>query len=1069
MSTNETTVRLIDSNELPKLPPENSRPATTEPPLAQANHSVPLRQHAIVFSAELALAVASYVLALALTKTHASMAWSAALLIVLTLRMTALLTFGLYKSSLRHAGVFEFLNIFKASTLSSLFIFAFLRKLGMGPSGFPLSFFVLDWALLQFFWGALHFGPRAYRSQLAHARRRGKKVVILGAGDAGMTVVRELAFDPDAHCRPVAILDDDERHHGSTICGVPVVGGMKDLAKLVRTSGVDEALICIPSATRSEMSHMLAVCCQSNIPVRTLPTLCELVDGTVSPRRLRNVRIEDLLQREELRPNPEEIAEIVGQKVVLVTGAGGSIGSELSRQVATASPSVLLLLDKSENSLFYIHRELHERHPNLTIKPLLADITSRDLINDIFRDEKPAVVFHAAAHKHVGLLELHPVEAIRNNVLGVRNVATAAFNNGVERFVNISTDKAVNPENYMGLSKKLTELVIQELAAEGKTRFMNVRFGNVAGSTGSVLRLFWDQIQKGEPLQVTDPRATRYFMSIPEAVYLILRAAGQGCGGETFVFEMGEPINIYELAKSMSLMAGLMPGKEVPIYFVGLRDGEKFNEQLWEEWEQPASTSHKEIMMISQQNPLADGILAKIERMEAMLLSNDRKALLNFVGALVPSFNASRKRPVLVEERAALPAIHMTREDAMHIPLSKPDIGNLEIEYVTQVLRTGRLSLGPRVPEFEEKFAKYVGTRFAVATNSGTSALHLAVRALGIGAQDEVITTPFSFVASTNCLLYEGAQPVFVDIDPVTLNLDTKQVRRFLRQSCSLDTRRKVLVNKQSGRTVKAILPVHVFGLPCDMDPILELARQYGLHVIEDSCEALGAEYRGRKAGTFGDVASFAFYPNKQMTTGEGGMIVTNDEEIAHVCRSMRNQGRDDGASWLRHTRLGYNYRLSDLHCAVGLAQLERVEELLRSRDNVAARYTQALASNPHLTLPADFEGIRRSWFVYVVQLNMPSPKAARDRVMQKLRERGVDCQAYFPAIHRQPYMAGYYRAPLGPLFRTETASDSCLALPFFGSQTDEEIEYVATALRETFAEEVTPVAHNSRVLAAAV
>ena len=250
----------------------------------------------------------------------------------------------------------------------------------------------------------------------------------------------------------------------------------------------------------------------------------------------------------------------MGDKVVLVTGAGGSIGSELCRQIASARPRKLLLLDKSENSLFYINLEIRERMAATLTKPFLMDVLSADRVTEMFRAERPEIIFHAAAYKHVGLLELHPQEAIRNNVLGTRNVAEAAIASGTRHFVNISTDKAVNPRSYMGLSKTLTELCVQALGSPQTTRFSNVRFGNVAGSTGSVLRLFWDQIQKGGPIRVTDPRAARYFMSVPEAVHLILRAAALGKGGETFVFEMGEPVNIYELARTMALFAGKNPG-----------------------------------------------------------------------------------------------------------------------------------------------------------------------------------------------------------------------------------------------------------------------------------------------------------------------------------------------------------------------------------------------------------------------------------------------------------------------------------------------------------------------------
>ncbi|HTV59524.1 MAG TPA: DegT/DnrJ/EryC1/StrS family aminotransferase [Verrucomicrobiae bacterium] len=401
----------------------------------------------------------------------------------------------------------------------------------------------------------------------------------------------------------------------------------------------------------------------------------------------------------------------------------------------------------------------------------------------------------------------------------------------------------------------------------------------------------------------------------------------------------------------------------------------------------------------------------------------------------------------------------------MRVPLSKPDIGDREVEYVTQVLRSGRLSLGPRLREFEEKFANFVGTRYAVATSSGTSALHACIRALGIGPQDEVITTPFSFVASTNCILYEGATPVFLDIDPLTLNIDPKQLRRFLRHCCGLDSRRGALIDKASGRIVKAILPVHVFGLPCDMDPIMELAQQYGLSVIEDACEALGADYRGRRIGTFGDAAVFAFYPNKQITTGEGGMIVTDSEEIAQLCRSLRNQGRDEGSSWLRHDRLGFNYRMSDLHAALGLAQLERVAELLEAREYAASIYARALGGNSSIHIPAAFEGFNRSWFVYVVQLNLAAPRTPRERLLSGLRESGIECQAYFPAIHKQSYLAGKARIPLGPLFRAEAASDRCFALPFFPGITAKEIQFVADRLSNLLEGGLVLMSHGNRPL----
>ena len=401
----------------------------------------------------------------------------------------------------------------------------------------------------------------------------------------------------------------------------------------------------------------------------------------------------------------------------------------------------------------------------------------------------------------------------------------------------------------------------------------------------------------------------------------------------------------------------------------------------------------------------------------------------------------------------------------MNIPLSQPDIGEREIERVTRALRSGDLSLGPRVPEFEEEFAHFVGARYAIAVNSGTSALHLCVKALGIGPEDEVLTTSFSFVASTNCLLYEGALPAFVDIDPFTLNMDPATIREILECDYLWDRAKSRHTNRRSGRILKAILPVHIFGLPCDMGAILEIAREFNLLVIEDACEALGATYRGRPVGTFGDAAAFAFYPNKQMTTAEGGMIVTNDAQIAAFCRSLRNQGRDDQPGWLRHTRLGYNYRLSDLHGALGLAQLERIDQLLASRARVAAAYSRALARTPGITLPHQSPQAERSWFVYPIQLQGPRPSSARERLIEGLRERGIPSRTYFPPIHRQPYFKQVTLSRPPSLPYTDAAAEKCLVLPFFSAMTDEQITRVSESVQKccrSFPQAWMPEQNNS-------
>jgi FlaA1/EpsC-like NDP-sugar epimerase len=600
----------------------------------------------LVICAEIVIAAASYVLAIyVLSETHEP-GWTAEILratfgFLILFRLAGLVTAGLYRRSLRYASIPDLISICKIATISSLVFWAFAWS-QFPALKLPFALFVLDCMILQLLWGSLHFGSRIFKTQQAVRRKHGRRVLIVGAGDAGMTLLKELSIDSTSTCQPIALVDDDPAKSNRSMYGVPVVSGTKDIARLAAEMHAEEILICIPSATPSQMKDILTLCRASRLPVRTLPSLTELADEKVSRVQLRSPKITDLLDRTEICIDLQETRRIVGGKVVLVTGAGGSIGSELCRQIAQASPQKTILLDKSENSLFYVHREVSQLCEASRVKPVLADILNRDRLRELLRSERPEIVFHAAAHKHVGLLELHPQEAIRNNVIGTRNVAEAAMECGAARFVNISTDKAVSPRNYMGLSKKLTELYIQELARTHRKPFSNVRFGNVAGSSGSVLRLFWEQIQKGEPILVTDPRATRYFMSVPEAVHLILRAAALGKGGETFVFDMGEPLNIYELAKTMSLFAGLEPGRDLPIEFVGLKDGEKIEEELWADWEQPVHTKAERILVIAQQNPSARGILGKIRKLETLLKSGDQEGLLEYLSEIEPGFKGTQ-------------------------------------------------------------------------------------------------------------------------------------------------------------------------------------------------------------------------------------------------------------------------------------------------------------------------------------------------------------------------------------------------------------------------------------------
>lgn len=372
----------------------------------------------------------------------------------------------------------------------------------------------------------------------------------------------------------------------------------------------------------------------------------------------------------------------------------------------------------------------------------------------------------------------------------------------------------------------------------------------------------------------------------------------------------------------------------------------------------------------------------------------------------------------------------------MRIPLSAPDISESEIASVVEVLRSPHLSLGPKLEEFEKKFAQYIGAKHAVAVNSGTSGLHLCVRAIELKSGDEVITTPFSFVASANVLLYEKCVPVFVDIDPQTLNIDAGKIE------AAITTK------------TKAIMVVHVFGRPSPMREIREIAEHYNLKIIEDACEAIGAEFETGKVGNLGDCGVFAFYPNKQMTTGEGGMIVTDDDSIAKTAKILRNQGRDSSSNWFEHVTLGYNYRLSDINCALGIEQLKRLEDILQKRESVARKYDERFKENGNLILPQiDFAEGRISWFVYVVRLNENFTRQQRDLLVNQMNEAGIGCGRYFAPIHLQPLYLEKFGYKIGDFQEAERAAERVVALPFFNRITDAQIEEVCEKLEKLCAQ----------------
>ncbi len=472
------------------------------------------------------------------------------------------------------------------------------------------------------------------------------RVVLIGAGRAGVMAARELTNRASGGMRVVGFLDDDPTKQGAVISGIPVLGPIAHIQALAKTQAMDEAVITIANAPREQIGRIVHLCEAANVPTRIIPALHEILSGAVSIAQLRPVQIEDLLGREKVMLDIQSISRFIAGKRVMVTGAGGSIGSEMVRQIHGFSPSELVLVEHSEWALYEIHREMGARDKTARRIPVMADVGDPIRMEEVFARHQPQVVIHSAAYKHVPLMEANATAAIRNNVLGSRCLAEAAGQHGVEVFVMISTDKAVNPTSVMGASKRLAELAVQEMGARHPgTRYVAVRFGNVLGSTGSVIPLFREQIQRGGPVTVTHPDMQRYFMTIPEAAQLVLQAAAMGRGGEIFVLDMGQPVRIADLARDMIRLSGLQPDVDIRIEYTGLRPGEKMFEELHTDGEQAERTRHPMIFIGRIQRYAPDQIEQMLRELETRALAGDAAALRRLLNRILPEAQIAEDEP----------------------------------------------------------------------------------------------------------------------------------------------------------------------------------------------------------------------------------------------------------------------------------------------------------------------------------------------------------------------------------------------------------------------------------------
>ncbi|MEN6374940.1 MAG: nucleoside-diphosphate sugar epimerase/dehydratase [Smithella sp.] len=578
------------------------------------------------------------------------------------LKLAVFFAFGLYRGMWRYTSVRDFWLIMQATVVSSLlvtFIMIYLNRF----EGYSRAVFIIDGVLTFLLVGGLRMAIRSYFAIYANSpndpdsliKIHFKKALIIGAGAAGEKILREIIENYQLHYKVIGFIDDDPVKKGKSIHGVHVLGNVDDLEKILENEDVQEILVAVPSASGDQIRRIVEACQHCAVSYKIIPGIGELIDGRVSIKALRDISYEDLLGRKPVHLDSMGIRNYLDGKTILITGCGGSIGSELCRQVIKFQPRLVILLDASEENLFKIQMELQNEKYFRHCETVLGHVQDRQLMEDIFKKYKPQVVFHAAAYKHVPMLEKNPWEAVYNNIVGSRSIMEMSLKHSVERFVLVSTDKAVRPTNVMGTSKRVTELIMQSLQG-GTTKFMAVRFGNVVGSSGSVIPLFRRQIEQGGPVTVTHPEVNRYFMTIPEASQMILQAGAMGDGGEIFVLRMGTPVKIADMARDLIRLSGKEPDVDIKIIFTGLREGEKLYEELITVGEDILPTGHEKVMVLRSNNHSSDSrrLLATREKLNKEIDElvkdadrHDAKKIKKKLNDIVPEYKPQENESVL--------------------------------------------------------------------------------------------------------------------------------------------------------------------------------------------------------------------------------------------------------------------------------------------------------------------------------------------------------------------------------------------------------------------------------------
>ena len=972
------------------------------------------------------------------------------LLIPVLLQLAINQLVGLYGPVWRYASVDEALRVFIAVGLGTIAAsFGLAWTANLRDVTLPLlSAPPIAALLILIGCGGVRFQARLFaleRQRVAGTNRR--RTVIVGAGDVGVSLALELNGRALGDSTVVGFVDDDAQLTGRSLRGIAVLGVTQDLERICQDQSIDRILIALPHTTREYLRQVVERSLRTDAQVKVLSEGTDPL-GDALLKNLRELDLADLLGREHAPVDPVDIADYLGGATVLVTGAGGSIGSEIARQVLRYGPARLVLLDRDESLLFETVTTLGKA------EGVLADIRDPARLREVFARHRPDVVFHAAAHKHVPILETHAVEAVQTNVLGTHTLARIAAEYGA-RLVHISTDKAAAPCSIMGASKRAAELVVLSVGAEHQLPFAAVRFGNVLGSRGSVVPTFFRQIVEGGPVTVTDPEMTRYFMTIQEAVSLVLQAGAMAEERRVFVLDMGQPVKIIDLARQMIRLAGYRAGEDIAIEIVGTRPGERLHEQLEDDAEYRSPTRHPSISSltsktVSDQTTLrcyldllgrhcaeaVDPVVARL--LEEMLIecgvpcrrdaATDRlheipETAADIVNAPPTAEIIDLTGPIVrTGGPSAVPALlGGTPAFAHGLPFARPTRPPIEdvMRRLEPSYESGLLTNGPLVAELEDRLAERLGVRHVVAVSSCTSGLMLVLQALTEG-RGRVVMPSFTFSATAHAAAWNACTPVFADCSRQTFQLDLEHTERLLEGA-------------------SALVATHVFGAPCDPRGVTELAAAHGVPVMFDAAHALGGVAAGTPIGGFGAAEVFSLTPTKVLVAGEGGLVATNDDALADRIRI----GRDYGNPGNYDTQFaGLNARMSEFHAAMALESLRKFAGALERRRYLAGLYRTYLEEVPGIGFQEIAPGDVSTFKDFTITVDADRFGLTRDTLARALKVEGIDTRKYFdPPVHRQyAYRDVEYEA----LPATDDVASSVLSLPMFPDLRNEHVERVA-------------------------